>query len=321
MATPQKDSFQRYENWRDSAASSRGVSKSERWTSPHTHPGASVVRTAIVKLRVLAMFAIRRVAQGPGRRPALAGMRRLKNSARGKTILVVGSGPSANRVNLAEVSKAKESGELVLVATNHFFSSPLASGLTPDFIVWSDDVFHPRRGSDNQDLWRALASHPDTTLVCPWTWRTLVSAMDLRNRVEYFDDDTLETWSKNISPTRPRGYQGTTGAKALAFAVHLGGTSVQMIGIDLSYITNVTVNADNQITRHPTHVSGTDSGEQDLTGYSLTGLADLLYSTANQFRAFHTHFRGHNIWNLDPDSLVDAFPKASESPFISPPPR
>jgi hypothetical protein len=321
MAAPPKDSFQRYENWRDSAASSSTVSRSERWTSPHTHPGASVVRTIVVKLRVLAMFIIRRFAQGPGRRQALAGMRSLRNFARDKPILVVGSGPSANRLRVAEVARAKESGELVVVATNHFFSSPHAIGLTPDFIVWSDDVFHPRRGSDNQELWRELASHPDTTLVCPWTWRKRVSAMGLDNRVEYFDDDSLETWSKNISPLRPRGYQGTTGAKALAFAVHLGGTVVQMIGIDLSYIKNVTVNDDNQITRHPTHVRGTDSGDQDLTGYSLTGIADLLYSTANQFRAFHTHFRGRNIVNLDPDSLVDAFPKLSDSPFVDSLPR
>jgi hypothetical protein len=320
MATPPKDSFQRYENWRDSVASLTGVSKTERWTSPHTHPGASVVRTAIVKLRVLAMFTIRRIAQGAGRRKALSGMRSLRNSARGKTILVVGNGPSANHLNVTEVVKAQESGGLIVVATNHYFSSPHARRLTPDFIIWADDVFQPRKGSDSEESWRELTIRPGTTLVCPWTWRKLVPKTGLKNPVKFFDNDTLETWSKNISPLRPRGYQGTTGAKALAFALHLGGSPVQMIGIDLSYIKNVTVNIDNKIVRHPTHVSGTDSGNQDLTAYSLAGIADLLYSTANQFLAFHTHFRGHNIVNLDPDSLVDAFPKVNDSPFVGPRP-
>jgi hypothetical protein len=46
------------------------------------------------------------------------------------------------------------------------------------------------------------------------------------------------------------------------------------------------------------------------------GMADLLYSTANHFRALHTHFSRYNIVNLDSTSLVDAFPKVTASPLL-----
>jgi hypothetical protein len=310
--------FDRYEKTRDQLAVTPRVSKWERWSSPHTHPGGSVWRAIIVKLRVLALFAVRRISQGRGRREALAGMRTLAGSASGKTVLVVGSGPSAASLNAAEVAAQQQAGSLVVIATNHFLASAVADTVTPDFLVWSDDGFHPKLHSDNTSRWDLVRAHPTTTLVMPWTWKKHVAHTGITNEVVFFDDDSLETWSKNISPLKPRGYQGTTGAKALAVAVHLGSSDIQMIGIDLSYIKNFSVNADNTITRHPTHLEGTDSGQQDLTGYTLVGMADLLYSTANHFRAFHTHFSGRNISNLDAQSLVDAFPKISDSPLTKP---
>jgi hypothetical protein len=316
VTTAASNSFDRYEKARDELASTPAVSRFERWSSPHTHPGGGIWRTIIVKLRVLAMFVIRRLNQGGGRRQALGSMKTLAGFAEGKTVLVVGSGPSAEALNLKEVAARQKSGSLVVVATNHFLSSALAQTVTPDFLLWSDDGFHPKRQTINPERWELVHKHPTVTLVMPWTWKKDVATTGITNQVVFFDDDSLETWSKNISPLKPRGYQGTTGAKALALAVHLGSTDIQIIGIDLSYFTNFSVNADNTITRHPTHVVGTDSGQQDLTGYTLIGMSDLLYSTANHFRAFHTHFSGRNISNLDPHSLVDAFPKIIDSPLI-----
>jgi len=316
MTTDTSHSFDRYEEARDQLATKPTVSRFERWSSPHTHPGGSVWRTVVVKLRVLAMFIIRRLSQGRGRREALRGMKNLAGSAQGKIALVIGNGPSAERLKPREVAKKQSAGSLVVIATNHFLSSGNARLITPDFLVWSDDEFHPRLRHANPERWATLAKHPTVTVVMPWTWQKHVHDAEMANTVLFFDNDTLETWTRNISPLKPRGYQGTTGAKALALAVHLGAAETHVIGLDLSYIRNFQVNADNTVTRHPTHVAGTDSGEQDLTRHTLVGIADLLYSTANQFRAFHTHFAGKNIVNLDPNSLVDAFPKAKDSPLV-----
>ncbi len=309
--------FDNYEKTRDEFAQKQQVSQFERWSSPHTHPGASIFRILIVKSRVLSMFIIRRLNQGSGRRAALSDMRKLTGAAQGKTVLVIGSGPSAERLNPHAVTAAQNASELVVIATNHFLASPLATTITPDYLVWSDDGFHPRHRHTNSARWELLAKNSEVVLVAPWTWKRELEKVGAPNHTTYFDDDSLETWSKNISPLKPRGYQGTTGAKALALAVHLRPQRTEVIGVDLSYIKNFSVGPDNQITRHPTHLTGTDSGQQNLTSYTLSGMADLLYSTANHFRAFHTHFSGHNIWNLDPHSLVDAFPKVTHSPFTT----
>ena len=309
--------FQRFEHTRNRVLKNPRVAAFDRFTTPHTHPGMSAGRILLVKTRVLVVFLLRRLAQGPGRREALEGTRALAGSAGGKEVLVIGSGPSASAITKTAVTKAQKAGDLVVVATNFFLSSDLGKTITPDYLVWSDEIFHPSRANDNALAWEALAARPSITLVSPWTWRGELEKKNLPNQVIFFDDDTLEGWSKNVSPLRPRGYQGSTGQKAIAFATHLGPVQTFIIGIDLSYFRHFTVDEHNRLFRNPIHLRGTDTGIADLTPQTLVGLADELYSTANTFRYLHTHFRGKNISTLDPGSLIDAFPKVTDSPYIT----
>ena len=307
-------SFERYEEGTKSLESTDTAHSFERWSSPHTHPGGSVMRLATQKLRVLTMFAIRRIASGQGRVAALGPLTQLAGSASGKEVLVIASGPSAENLNATAVAKAQKAGTLIVVATNYFLSSPLANTISPDYLLWSDSVFHPRN-RDKNPSWAALAKHPATKVVSPWTWKHRVPG-EFASRMVCFDDDTLETWSRNISPLRPRGYQGTTGAKALALGIHLGPSTTYVIGLDLSYFRHFSVDADNRVWRHPAHVAGTDSGNQDLTHNTVSGIADSLYSTANQFYYLRALFSGYPVVNLDPSSLVDAFPKVTSHPLV-----
>lgn len=308
------DRFDRFEETKSSFGSNRLLSRFERWSSPHTHPGLSITRLAVQKLRVLALFGIRRLVQGSGRVDALRQMESLAGLAQGREVLVLASGPSANSINSREVAKRQKAGELVVVATNYFLQSPLAKTITPDFLVWSDRIFHPRHRDENPS-WGQLADTPDARVVSPWTWRKHIPA-EFSDRVIFFDDDTLEGWSKNISPMSPRGYQGTTGTKAIAFANHLGPRQIFLLGLDLSYFKNFAVDENNRVLRNPTHLAGTDSGSQDITHNSVHGFADSLYSTANQFLHLYTLFSRVNVVNLDPNSLVDAFTKVGSHPLV-----
>ena len=313
MAANSWDSF---EKSKKALEDKPAVSYFERYSSPHTHPGGSVLRTLLQKTRVLVNFFIRRLAQGPGRQQALQPLAELAGSAAGKDVLVIGSGPSATAVTAREVAKRQKAGELIVVATNYFLSSPLATSITPDYLVWSDSVFSPMNRQHNAKAWEALESHPSVTVVAPWTWRSVITTMTLAERFVYFDNDTVEGWSSNVSPLKPRGYQGSTGVKALAVALHLSPKQVFVIGLDLSYFQQFSVDADNRVLRQPTHMKNTDSGVQDIGKDGVNGIADTLYSTANQFLALRTHFTGRNIINLDPHSLVDAFPKVTEHPLV-----
>jgi hypothetical protein len=305
--------FDRFEEGKKTLEKNSMFRTFERWSSPHTHPGGSVMRLIIQKMRVVIIFLIRRLASGSGREGALSTLKSLERSAVGKEVLVIASGPSAARVNTRAVAKAQREGTLVVIATNYFLSSSLATTITPDYLVWSDSVFHPSKAPSNVS-WAELESRPSLKVMVPWTWRHKIPAQ-LKERFLFFDDDTLETWSRNISPVRPRGYQGTTGVKAVSLGIHLGAQRINVIGLDLSYFKNFSVDEHNRVLRNPTHLAGTDSGTQNLSHNTVAGLADALYSTANQFYYLRTLFAGYPIVNLDPDSLVDAFDKLSGHPF------
>lgn len=312
-------SWYNFERQRDTLADRESLSYFERYSSPHTHPGGSVWRTLIQKLRVLVNFMIRRIAQGPGRKQALRPLTKLQGSASGADVLVIGSGPSAERVNAREVARRQNAGDLVVIATNYFLSSTLARTITPDFLVWSDSVFSPMNRERNAKAWDAIAERPTVRVVVPWTWQSVIAAMKTSSQFLYFDNDTLEGWSSNISPVKPRGYQGSTGVKALALGHYLAPRQQFVIGVDLSNYRNFSVDSSNRVLRHPSHVAGTDSGVQDISKGGINGLADSLYSVANQFLALRTHFSGLGIVNLDTDSLVDAFPKVTEHELIRKP--
>ena len=295
-------------------ASGRGLFL-ERYSSPHTHPGGSIWRTTVQKMRVLVNFVARRIALGSGRSDALRSLNNLKGSAQHQEILVIGSGPSSERLNVREAKKRQARGELVVVATNYYFNSQAADSLTPDYLVWADRAFDPKNPK-SAAAWKTVKQWDGVTLVVPWTWRQAIRAGEMQNRMVYFDNDSLEGWTNNISPARPRGYQGGTGVKALAFALHLEPKVVFLVGVDLSYYKNFAVDEENRVIRRPSHVTGTDSGVQDISQHSVAGLADALYSTANQFLALHKFFSGRSIVNLDAGSLVDAFPKVSTHPLM-----
>jgi len=257
---------------------------------------------------------------GNGRLRALELTARLAGSASGGDVLVIGSGPSAAGLKSSEVTARQRSGSLVVVATNYFLRSDLAKTITPNYLVWSDDVFHPSH-PDAAAAWEELGQRPSVTVVSPWTWKRDIDARGVTNPVIYFDDDTLEGWSSNTSPLHPRGYQGSTGAKALAFGVHLGGAETFVIGLDLSAYTTFSVDPKNRIHRGPAHIDGADSGTKDITEYTINGIADLIYSASNEFLYLRRLFSDHNVTNLAANSLVDAFPKVTEHPLMKKPRR
>jgi len=307
------DLFKRFNAWKIVFLSNPALARLERFSSPHTHPGLSAWRILLQKARVVILFIIRRVAQGVGRKAALRELRQRRNSASGKVVLVVGNGPSADELNPDEIARWQKNGRLVVVATNYFLGTPLGKNITPDYLVWADDVFDPlHEGSAKQ--WELAQAREKTCLVVPWTWKTGLSD-DMHSRVLFFDNDSLESITRNISPLKPRGYHGSTGVKALAFAIHLGGDQTLLSGVDLSNFKNFSVDQSNEIWRGPAHVKGADSGTMRISEFALLGISDALYSAASELRYLRTHFADRDVVNLGSTSLIDAFPRDYTHPL------
>lgn len=307
-------SFGTFERGRNRMLRSAIFSRFERYTSPHTNPQGNAFRLAIQALRVLIVFLVRRFFQGPGRGAALSELSKLRNIASGKEVLVVGSGPSASDLSPKTVTTLQKSGSLIVIAANYFLMSTLGKKISPDYLVWADEIFHPRNREVNP-AWRALAKNSSVKVIAPWTWKRFIDDTAWKDRFLYFDDDSLEGWTRNISPLRPRGYQGSTGVKALAIAIHMSPIRSLVIGLDLSNFQSLKVNSQNEVIRQPAHISGADSGSQSLDENSLIGIADIVYSAANEFRYLRSHFAGQNVVNIGQASLVDAFRRQEDHPL------
>jgi hypothetical protein len=105
--------------------------------------------------------------------------------------------------------------------------------------------------------------------------------------------------------------------KALAIAVYLGYSRIYLCGLDNSYVKTFFVDADNRIYRKDEHF---DSDIYQIDGqrdycladrYGVGGVSALLMDYALHFSQLH-RFPADRIVNLDPDSLIDAFPKVHD---------
>ena len=323
--------FERFESLKRRLMKDTRVRALERLTSPDTHPGLRPDLLLLKLLRILVAYFARRTTQGWSARRALESLRKLEGSAFGVDVLVIGGGPSAGNLDAREVARRQSEGTLIVVATNYFLSTELATVISPDYLVWSDEVFHPRnrhketawadpeffhKSRDYGEAWELLQGRPETTLVSPFTWFKDLENTELRNRVVYFNDESLEGWSRNISPLKARGYHGSTGVKAVAFALFLQPNCCFIIGLDLSNFTRVSVDLDNRLIREPQHIAGADSGTQDISSYATSGIADVIYAAASELLVIKRLFPAERVVNLGLSSLVDAFPRCASHELL-----
>ena len=151
----------------------------------------------------------------------------------------------------------------------------------------------------------------------PISWFYLIQTdSELAERTLFFDDSGLEGWTKNISPTRARGYLPLTAYKALAFAGYLDFRRINIIGIDKSMFRTVAVDFENRLIQYPNHFFERGAVTTDISGAYPTGINDYFRDMSLCFGSLASYFVGLPIVNLDVESLVDCFPKAISSLFL-----
>jgi len=243
-----------------------------------------------------------------------------KNSKNNRTALVLGSGPSLDLLN---PDKVREYFDDVYVI-NGYYKCKFSDSLIPDYYTLSDPnffvssekvVFH-----ENSKVIDYLSSNP-ITLVIPHLNRKQVPK--LNNRILYFDDRELPRYlGGGISPLRPRSYVSLTLYKSLAMAVHMGYKEIYVLGLDNSEIGSYRSDINNLVSRDSELYFAKSmswdgmpkrSNPEKLPG----GIAGQIQSFALFFGDLF-QFGGKSIFNLDENSLVDAFPKVSNHPALKP---
>lgn len=284
----------------------RKLSALANFTSTQTNPNYSLSHLILIKTRVLFEFTIRSILLVGKHKRALRQIRQTKNSCTGRKAIVFANGPSVNSLDLK--NSVFRSEDIDVFVVNFFPLSKLASQIRPNCLVLSDPLTHPKIVSGkNQELWDWVRNNPSVFLYVPTSWYEAFQNLPVSNKIAYFDDRCLIGWSKNISPTRPRGYGSLTSYKALAIACFAGYSRIGIIGFDNSQFRTVYTSPENRIFQK-SHYFYDESRDLELTDSLHNGITDYFYDASNTF-SYLRMFNNFPIVNLDQDSLADKFTK------------
>jgi hypothetical protein len=289
------------------------LGKLERTTAVTAHPMDSLWRTFLKSLRRITEFVVRAIQLGPRHKLLLRQTRSLKVTLGNRSALVLGNGPSISKLDLVAVS-SQQAVDLDVFVVNWFPLSELAKSITPNFIVLSDPAMAPSQVSDLRgcQLWDYLSLHSEIKIVVPSSWsKYLDKESTWSSRTIYFNDLGMEGLSKNIDPTKPRGYLSLTVYKALAMASYLGYRDISILGVDNTMFQGLSVTQENELMLGDKHFYAKQRPDQNMSNFYPNGVADFFYDISLCFLHLRRCF-GHleNVYNLDGDSLVDCFVKA-----------
>lgn len=243
-------------------------------------------------------------------------LKRMKNYHQAKAALIISNGPSLNKVDFEKIKSLLTTDEVIVFSLNYGLLDERVMSLMPVYHLLSDPaIIHRSSEINTLQLKAQLEKEPSIKLITPSTWHG-ISYFCNNNCLHFNDFDNHKfTFSKSINPINPRNYQSLTSLKALAIAGYLGFKKIYIIGFDNSNFLGINVDIKNQIFEKSLHgVSAYHtSPPMNLSRmYSGISISDVLYGSGEIFWQLQVFFGNLNVINLDPDSLVDCFPKTDE---------
>lgn len=244
-------------------------------------------------------------------RGILSATRAIQSSKTGRRALVLGNGPSLNKLNSQAVRATKPDVWVV----NSFYNAKCADFISVTHYVLSDRTYFTCKANAAKIV--EFSSKQDAmTLVLPhWALKEFPDHVLFQIKHLFFDDRQKAAWSNNTSPIKPRGYLSLTLYKALAFANFLGYEEILILGMDNTEFMGYKSNFINEFIYNANHAFVDSKTSRNLSLDFLDGPAgafvDVAHALADLYR-----FNGP-IRNLDPDSLTTAFPKLRNHPWVS----
>lgn len=244
--------------------------------------------------------------------------KKLKGTQKDKNIFVFGNGPSMQKLSPEKISKYQKNENFHVMAVNSFLYTEFSKFITPTYMVFSDpldfvdvDDNHPRaERARTGKLDKLRAIDKGITTCVPIQFRYY---HDYENTIWFNDLENI--FSNNAADiTKPRGYTGWTGMKALAIACYLGYKNIYICGMDYDMFKKLSVDVNNDIYFETAHFYADDERPNYILpqgakrpGGSRT-LAELLYLISFHFKV-HEKFKKYPIVNLNPEGLIDSFTK------------
>jgi len=230
-------------------------------------------------------------------RDRLKRTKELKNTKKGKKCFVLANGPSINLLNLKKIKKYQESGFDVF-CVNSSISTEIAKTIIPDYYILSC----PNSFCEHAYGEIKLLNESDIPLFIPAQFLKLKLITNY-----YIFNDFENRFSRNIDPTKPRGYCTMTAYKALAIACFMGYDKIYICGFDNDYFKTISVDENNDIYIIDKHFY--DSGVKIKSTPAVgKGMGDLMWEHYRLFKTLEL-FTHHDIINLNKNGLIDTFSK------------
>jgi hypothetical protein len=245
----------------------------------------------------------------------------LKGSGKNRIGVVLANGPSINKIDPRKLANFSLEHQADIFCVNYFINTDFLKALGGiDYWVLSDP-----RHFDLEDP-QTVESHANAKkyvrkgVFLPEMFEKKFT--DDINKIVFNDLQGSSVFSKNINPLFPRSYLTLTAYKAIALAIHIGYDKIFVAGLDNTHILDVGCDAENRIYRKKNHFyKSKDENDPDNRDYKM-GLgkneAPRNRNMAQEIRAYSRlfgdlyRFSNQNIYNLDLNSLTDAFKKSDK---------
>lgn len=240
----------------------------------------------------------------------------LKDSQIGKVVLILGNGPSLNRLDPVKVNS--DSPDVWVL--NDFYKVDIARKLKISHYTLSDKAHLEDinlGGNFRFDSILEYVINQSSKLVVPhWAEEHLLEIGFPSEKILLFNDRDLSAWTRNIFPDKPRGYLGLTLYKSLAYALYLGYSEINILGMDNSEFLGLKSNLSNSILLFGNHAYATSDSAHDLSHRFMDGFAGAFTMYSHTFGDL-AKFTGPII-NLDKHSLTTQFKKIENHKWLRP---
>ncbi len=237
----------------------------------------------------------------------------LKNIKKGKSIILIASGPSSDAVMKSLIENSEQTKDKDLAVINWFFESEYSTSLIPNYYFISDPVFFD---GEVTELDEYLCEHSEINLVIPFSR----DKVGIPNRINYINNLMYYKKRKKLSPIKANLTPSSVVFHAFSYLHYLGYYPIYVCGLDVSYHRSITVSENNEIYLNKETLYGLRKNQSsakksntvNLSKRQITprNMSEVLINEAVMLRDLR-YFRDIGIINIGNDSTNDALPRAS----------
>ena len=197
-----------------------------------------------------------------------------------------------------------------IFVVNSFNQMEISNEITPNYYCLSDPdsiIKSERPVPHNSESTFEYIIQNQCTLILSHFYRKF----DIPDSIErlYFNDKEFTLFGQNLNPCFPRGYSSLTILKTIAVALYMGYDKIYLLGVDNTQFKSLVGDKDNKTLLDTNDLYGENSlVHMKYVFGSAGGIAGQFLQYARWFGDFKK-FPKEKIFNLDTESLIDAFPK------------